>query len=149
MIVPAGARYALDVEDLRVSVLVAAALFSLVFIPHVLIHVRYSIVSRRSSIEFRADSNVIIFRSNGTTKLISEDDIQSVDMVLPRSLARNEIAAYPWQLYGYAILNLTSGEKLLVTSLLVPELAFPFEFRNLNTQEGLYCWPPNVPCLER
>lgn len=149
VIIPAGAHYYLGIEDLRFPMLVALILFSLVFVPHLLIHLRYARVSSHFSIEFRANEKEIVVECGKYTKVIRDADIERVDMVLPRSLARNEIAVYPWQLYGYAVLKLTSGEKLLVTSLVVPKLKFPYKFRNVGVRIGLYCWPPDAMPVHR
>ena len=141
-ILPWWVSYFHGIDDPQFATIVASVLFGLVFFPHLLIHLRYSFVSSNLSVDFLDQEKEIVIKSDNYAKVIRDFDIESVDMVLPRSLARQEIFVYPWQIYGYAILKLVSGEEFLITSLVVPRLKFPFEFRNVNTRERLYCWPP-------
>jgi hypothetical protein len=122
IIVPVYLHYEHGIEDLRFATLVASAFFGLVFVPHFLIHLRYTLLSTGVSVQFDDLDRTITIKSRDQVKVIHDHDIESVDMVLPRSLARDEISVYPWQVYGYATLNLLSGENVLITSLVLPEL---------------------------
>ena len=140
--VPLYVHYVHGIEDLRFTILVTAAFFLLILVPHLLIHLRYTFLSSAVSVEFIDQPQEIVVKFGDQTKVIHNVDIETVDLVIPRSLARKEVFVYPWQLYGYAIINLRSGEKVLITSLVVPRLKFPFKLQNVNIRESLYCWPP-------
>lgn len=139
---PIYMRYAHGLKDLRFETILAAVFFSLVFIPHLLIHLRYTLVTAGLSVAFSGDQETIVINSPDEKRVIKVREIERVELVVPRSLARHELFVYPWQIYGYAIFTLTSGEQFLITSLLLPGMEFPFELPNVITQERLYCWPP-------
>lgn len=141
IIIPVYLSYVHGIEDVKFGTILAFAFFGLILVPHFLIHYRYTILSSGVTVKFDGQHKKITFKSRDDQKVVHDHDIASIDMVLTRSLARDELIAYPWQAYGYAIIRLRSGEKLLITSLLVPRMKIPYEFRELNVRESLYCWP--------
>ena len=141
-IVPIYLHYRHGIEDVTfAAVTTASGFFCLILVPHILIHFRYAMVSHGVTVDFDSQNRRVTFSSGDDVSVINDRDIKSLDMVLTRSLARDGIDVYPWQLYGYATINLHSGGQFLITSLQVPRMKIPYEFRDINVQEHLYCWP--------
>jgi hypothetical protein len=94
------------------------------------------------SFRFNSREQQIQIRRRDLTRVVADSEIASVECVAHRSLVRNEVAMYPWQAYGYAVVRLESGEHFVVTTLAVPNLQWPYEFRKAKIREVLYPWPP-------
>ncbi len=139
---PVIVLYQYGSNRLPLAFLVSGALFLAVFIPHAALHIRYTSVSRGLALKFDNVKKHIHVRKHGESRIVKDEQIANVQCVAHRSLTRNEAAMYPWQAYGYAIVRLRTGERLVITTLAVPDLRWPYEFRNAEIREVLYPWPP-------
>ena len=133
--------YVYGVEHLPLVLSVAGTYVGIVVALHAAIHIRYMLVSKGKWFQFDIGKRQTIIHENGETRIISDDDVLVVEVVLHRSLSRNELAFYPWQTYGYALIRLKSGDCILITTLALPKLDWPYEFRNVVVSEKLYPWP--------
>ena len=141
IIVPVYLHRAHGIDDLAFVVWVSLSFFGLVFVPHLLIHLRYTRVSSGQRFQFDIRDRSITARLGADQRKFDKSEIVRTELIVPRSLARKEIIVYPWQQYGFARLYMNSGETILITSLVLPRLQFPFELQNVNVHEKLYCWP--------
>jgi len=63
-----------------------------------------------------------------------------VETTISKAKWRLQLRWYPWDSYCYAYINLKAGEKILVTSLLVPELFWPLKLPRENIRSAYFCW---------
>lgn len=125
-------------DELSSAVVLTVALFSLSFVPLVVLHIKYWLLNRKQSIEFRSKS-IVICDGEGAVEY-QYKQIDKVVSVVPK--ASRNIPWFPWQLYGYAYFYFDKDEKV-ITSLLVPHV-FNMEFPARVEKLSLFCYPRNT-----
>jgi len=117
-------------------------LFSL--IPQMMFHFWYWFLSKNIQISFNTKENTIAYTSKSVDLKFSLSDIESVETNLsfPRSRYADSFAT--WDNYCYSVIHLNSGEELLVTSLIIPDLIWPIELPNEEIEGYFICWPPKL-----
>ena len=86
----------------------------------------------------------ITFKCADNELSVADDDIRTVQVTLPPPLTNGSPVWFPWQEYCYAVITTSAGKQFLITCLAVPGLRWPYEFKNAEVLESLYCWPPEV-----
>ncbi|MDN3653247.1 hypothetical protein QWY77_10880 [Thalassotalea ponticola] len=125
----------------------ALIIFFVVFIPHSIIHIRYTLLSRGKEVSFDKKNKEIRYKSRNSERIIKHSDINNVRIVLNTAQKNNSPQCFPWQAYSYAVLILKTGEQILITSLLVPNLNWPYTFSSITLEDDIWCWAPNIDKL--
>lgn len=142
VLIPAYFLYAFGRDSLTFAISAASIAFLLVFIPHLFIHIKYYILNKGMTIEFNVKSRTIkVMMDGGEEVLVKNQDIENVETIVSRAKFKNTLQWYPWDNYSYSIIHLKSGEKILVTSLLIPHLVWPFKLARESITPSFFCWP--------
>jgi hypothetical protein len=112
-------RYKGETLDLIYS-LGIGVLFVLI-IPMLVLHIRYYTLNRNVTIELSSKS---LFSINHLkiTKRINKTDIKTINIYMSYSAYYHGLRVLPMDNYFYGFITLSSGEEILITTLLDPEL---------------------------
>jgi len=117
-------------------------LFSL--IPQIIFHLCYWFLSKNIQISFNSKENTITYTSKSVDLEFFLSDIESIETNLSFPRSRGTPSFATWDNYFYSVIHLISGEELLVTSLIVPDLIWPIELPNEEIEGYFICWPPKL-----
>ncbi|MCL6417710.1 hypothetical protein MIB92_18770 [Aestuariirhabdus sp. Z084] len=136
--------FKLQYGDESVDFAYKAALYAflIVFIPHMILHLRYWWINHGMAIEFKKNTISLSLRDRNFDFKYS--DIEFVELVESNASANNTLQWFPWDSYSYAKLCLSSGEVVVVTSLLVPHLKIPFKLPRTKLVKATFCWPSKL-----
>ena len=123
---------------------IVAAMFLLVLVPLAALHLRYLACNGDVTISFDDELKRVELSKNGHSKVIFLEEIDAIEVVIPRAIKNDEMPFYPWQLYGYALFTLKSGNQFVITTLLVLDLSWPFRLGREKEVVTSFCWPPKI-----
>ena len=134
--------YRSGIESVHLAVVVSWAFFLPVFIPHLAIHLRYTRINDWLFICFDLKCKEIELEGRPGSFKIRRRDIKSVLSNKPRAMAnRSILRVFPWDSYCYAVIDLYDGRRLIITSLMIPELFWDFPLGNETVKMRFFCWP--------
>ncbi len=129
----------LDVP-LHVRILLPVILFFVLGVDAVVLHIRYWMLNRNTSITL--SDECIEISSNGNTTKVTPDKIEIFELNLTRPFFDHGPVWGPGEDYLYAFIRLKSGEEFVITSLLLARLKFPEPFLDKSTKvQRLRAWP--------
>lgn len=126
----------------KTAIVFGVAGFALAFVPHLVTHVRYSIVSAGTEIEIYKRGETTVVRGYVCGEKLTESVVARMSSEITLSIARNGFAMYPWQLYGFSVVVLADGTSITLTSLHIREWAWPEALTAEEITVKPYCWPP-------
>ncbi len=131
-------------DGLAVVEKVAVVFFLLALIPHAVVHLKYWLLSRNTEAKFDIKNKIITYKDENFEITFKARDVEKAATTISKAKANNTFRCWPWDNYCYSVIYLKSGEKLLLTSLLIPELIWPIKIPNENFTAAYICWPKAV-----
>ena len=129
------------VDGFRYGIIAASIAFVVVFIPHSIIHLRYFFLNKGDVLTINQKSKEINFEQrHGERKSFDVNDIVKVQTVISNAKSKKGLQWYPWDDYSYSTIYLRDGSAILITSLLLPDLKWPFELPDEVIEISYYCW---------
>jgi hypothetical protein len=119
--------YRFGSHDLIYFIFLSFLGFFLFFIPLVILHLNYFSTNKRHILHYYPYQNRIDIIKNNDVTSFHFDDIKNVFQYKTFPLAENRVQWFPWDNYNYSVINLENGHKLIITSLLVPNLDLPID----------------------
>ena len=129
-------------ESLSYALKAAVVILLVVLIPHVIIHVRYTLLCVGTVIEM--DRVRLLIRSRTSSICVRWSDVERVVVTQTRAQQNGALQWFPWDSYCYATILCKDGRKFVVLSLLVPRLEMPFGKKKVESSGVLYAWPPRI-----
>lgn len=119
--------------------------FLLYFIPQLIVHIRYYRHDQRRFFYYTPDEQRLGLRlDTGQLFEFTFDDIEYIERNKSRPLAENRMTWFPWDSYNYSVIHLKSGQRILVTSLLVPSMDLPIDSNKIKLRKRFYAYPFGV-----
>ena len=131
----------LGAESVAFAVVGASIWFLLSFVPLVVLHLRYVVESTGVVLIYDTVTRKLIYRRGNDSCEFFVSEIAAIESTKTPSLRKGSLLWYPWDSSCFAVIQLRSGKKLLITSLVVPRLRWPFSFPNETVHEAIFCWP--------
>lgn len=131
-------------EYFYLSVTIFMAIFLVYLIIRLIFQYRCHVVNK--NIKINPEKGGFELTAGSLRKTIKNDDIKLINLVMPKPIINNGWRILPTDSYAYAVVSLKDGSKIVVTSLLDPELYWT---RNLLKEKQdltckLFCWPPQI-----
>lgn len=118
----------------------------LILIPFLVLHVRYTNLSK--GIVLKVDSQRISITYRSTTTVVGWDEVQSMEITETRSQMRGSLQWYPWDSYSFATIRLVDERTIVIPSLLAPRLDLPAGRISVQRRGVFYAWPPKAVALQ-
>lgn len=131
--------FSLYMKGLNLTVLfIALGLYSLSFFPAAILHLRYFYLNKTVFLGDRKYS----MTSNGKTLLTSKNEIDNIIIFMPFSAYYKKIRYFPAGSYFYGVLTLVNGDKVVITTLLDPELEWLKSLLpdKMELRVKFFCW---------
>lgn len=127
-------------EDFSFFLISGVTFFCVFFIPVVVIHFNYYFTNKHDLFIYDELNQRISFTHRGETYDFFFKDIEHVKRFKSYPLAENRLQWTPWDNYNYSIIYLKNKKRLLVTSLLVPNLDLPISKARKSLVKSFYCY---------
>ena len=132
-------RYGGESRDL--AMVVVALWFSLSFVPFLLLQAKYTIENLGVLLSYDPTSQIVKVASRSVERTFHVSCIDKIFTVKTRAFIRGSLLWLPWDTSCYGVILLKSGERFLITSLLIPRLEWPFTEIRESVRGSFYCWP--------
>lgn len=114
--------------------------FSLI-IPQIILHTRYWFLSRGIELIINSDECLITYKTSNKNITLRNSDIEHIKTPRTYHLNESKISLFTWDIYCYSIITLYNGEKLLITSLILPAMEWPLFLKQKEVAENcFFCW---------
>ncbi len=113
-------------------------IFLLGVLPGLIIHVNYYNVNKNQILEYFQNEGKIKVITNGINIVFVMDDIAHVDRYLSYNLEARRSSFLPWDNYNHSVIHLKDGKKIIVTSLLIPNLNLPISAQKVRTEKSVF-----------
>lgn len=134
--------YEFGEEELAFGITFSAIAFLVVLLPHLAIHLRYTALSRGVTVLIDRKSRKLVYEKRGNMLTLHSNNTASVVNVMPRAMANASVLRwFPWDNYNYLIVETIDGERIILTSLLMPKVELPFRVKNEVKRKTVYSWP--------
>lgn len=113
--------------NLNSMIFIFAIGYLLIFLfPMMILFLNYLYYNRGANITFNLnDLYCSYFNKQGNKIDFHLTEIRHIKSVKTPNQLRNNLPFIPWDHYNYSIITLNDGKKLIITSLLIPELQLP------------------------
>lgn len=106
--------------------------------PGLIIHVNYYMVNKRDVLTYDVQERKITLLHQEVTTTFVMEDIVRVDRFMSFNKAAGRADFAPWDGYNHSDIYLKNGQKITITSLLVPDLNLPIGGDRINVKTGIY-----------
>jgi len=114
---------------------------TIIFLPTIFIHYKYWLFSRDLKITINILNKSFTYEREGKLKTINFSNINRIETIISRAQYNDTLHIFPWDSYSYSTLFLESGDTLVVTSLSIPNLQWPFDLPNEEVYDDFFCIP--------
>ena len=130
-------------DSVEFAVKLSITWFCLPLIPQIVIHIKYYLLNKKSVLNFCGDK--ISYEDEHLSVTFTQKNISEVSICMPNVIKNNSVPWFPWQSYYFSRFKLNTGEEFIVTTLLLPNLMWPFELEmsKFNIRSSIFCWPSN------
>ncbi len=139
-IVPVFLYYEHGVESLGFAIKASFIMYFLVAIPHSIIYYKYWTLSNGKKLSINLKSKEFCFVENDIISKFNRNDIERIETTISKAKSNRNARWYPWDSYCYSIIYLKSGERYLITSLMLPEISWPIKLPMENIKSTYLCW---------
>ncbi len=134
-------EYKFGPESVGFAIKFNVSAFMLFFIPHACIHIKYMSLNYGETLEFNEKENEFIYFSKEEITRFKLSDIISLDNYYSVAYKDGRSQSMPWHSYSYSLIRLQGGRKIIITSLLLPNLNWPCKIPNTKNKYRFYSWP--------
>lgn len=131
-------------SDLLTFVLMGIGLLLLFLIPPIIIHCNYFRINKNDLLIYDPSNQNITINHKGENHSFFLSDISFIERFMSHPLADNRTQWLPWDSYNHSIIHLESGQKFVVTSLLVPNLDLPVGSGKVRVIKTYYKLAPKM-----
>jgi hypothetical protein len=100
-----------------------------------------------SSAKFTVDKETCTYQKKSTQISFDKNEIEKIETYKSKSLSNRQFHIFPWDFYHYSIIFLKSGERIVLSSLIVFEIEKILHVRNTYINFTLYPWIPATEYL--
>ncbi|WP_456462586.1 hypothetical protein [Reichenbachiella sp.] len=129
-------------SDIEFFLNTSLVLFLVFFIPHLAIHLNYYYSNKNDSFGYDDLKREVSFERDGLVVTYELDKVESLTQFRSGPFAEKRARMFPWDKYNYSIVRFNSGEEILITSLLVPQLELDIDDARITLNKRFYCWSP-------
>lgn len=125
-------------DDPRIFIWISSALFAVFGIPAIVIHINYLITNQKDVLFVDLNTWEFEMMRNGKKTSFALEDIKYVEKYMSFNFAANRSPFLAWDPYNHTIFFLNDGTKLVVTSLLVPNINLPLSEEKILLKRNLF-----------
>lgn len=127
-------------EEDNVSILIAISIIGVVILsaPVLIIHLNYYFTNKGDILRYNVQERKITILHKGVETTFVMDDIDRVDRFMSFNKAADRADFLPWDGYNHSDIYLKDGQKITITSLLVPNLNLPIDSDRINVKTSVY-----------
>jgi hypothetical protein len=116
-------------------------LLAFLIIPMLILHLRYFMLNRESLIEEKS-KNIFSLKIQDLELSVKTIDIEKIDIYKSVSAYYKGFRVLPVDNYFYGVIKLKSGQDIIITTLIDPELVWlsHLNVNKINTFRSVFCW---------
>jgi hypothetical protein len=135
-------RHKYGTEDTETYIKFIIIFFSLLFVPHIFLHLRYYSLNKRDVFYYYPHESKIKIRTSTNDEVeFYLKDIKQVHYFKSFPLAEERMQWFPWDNYSFARIYLQNGKQFLITSLVVPNMKLPISESKVRLSKTFYAYP--------
>jgi hypothetical protein len=113
----------------------------LFFIPTILLHYRYYLITNGARLCIDANYSNYTFSKNGEYIDFNNGEVDSAILYCSYAFARNSVSRLFWDDYHHVDIHLKNGKRLIITSLLTgKDIRQIFPDQSFFVHKGIYRW---------
>ena len=105
-------------------------IFLIQLLPVIYLHIEYLLLNSKMLLKMNCQLSFLKYTAKNNTKSLDFNQISKISLYLPpsayRGMIERKMQFLPIEPYGYAIIYSVEGDKIIVTSLMIPDLYTEF-----------------------
>jgi len=106
----------------KLAGLLALCVFILLILPQIILHLNYYSVNKNGTISIDIANGSIFYKNKKENIVIEFNDVIAIDRYKSFPMAERRMYWFPWDAYNFTVINTVDGNKLTITSLVIPNI---------------------------